>query len=341
MGTERRSGLTLEQIPANRGLVAELFSDGLITQAARDHALQFLHPHKSWGLWVSRLLLVIGVSLILAGIVYFFAFNWAKLSPAIKLGSVELAIFASAAAAYAFGLERPSGKILLLSACMLVGVFLAVFGQIYQTGADAYNLFMAWSALIAGWVIIAQFPPLWALWLVVTNIFLVLYWDQAALPETDMEMMITSILAVFNLTFLGLREYSVRKGQFWLSGDWTRLILLIPILICLLVPTVAYITEPSRATSSIAIGAFFGIAMHAALFMLYRYELPDSWALSAVFLSACIVLEAAGFKLLSEMFSDGEAALFLLAGLMTIGIFALAITTLRLIVRTMEGSHAH
>jgi uncharacterized membrane protein len=336
----RSSRLALDTIPANRRLVEELFSNGLVEKAARDHALQFLHPYKGWGPWVSRLLLVIGVSLILAGIIYFFAFNWAKIPPAIKLGSVELGIAICAVAAYVCGLDRFSGKVALLSACVLVGVFLAVFGQIYQTGADAYNLFMTWSVLIAGWVIIAEFAPLWAVWLVVTNIFLLLYWDQAALPDREMEMMITSILAVFNLAFLGLREYSVQKAVAWLSESWTRVVLVIPILVLLLIPTLIYIAEPSHATSSIMLGALLGIVIHAGLFVLYRHELPDMWALSAVFLSGCIILEVAGFKLLSEVFGNGEAALYLLAGLMTIGIFAFAITALRVITRQLGAPHA-
>lgn len=340
MSTERSPGLALERIPANRTLVEELFSHGLVEKAARDHALQFLHPHKEWGLWVSRLLLAVGVSLILAGIIYFFAFNWAKISPGVKLGSVELGIVLCAAAAYLYGLDRLSGKVALLSACVPVGVFLAVFGQIYQTGADAYTLFMMWSVLIAGWVIIAEFAALWAVWLVVTNIYLLLYWDQAALPDREMEMMITSILAVLNLAFLALREYGVHKGVAWLSEGWTRIILVIPILILLLIPTVSYIAEPGRATSSIMLGALLGIALHVGLFVLYRYELPDMWALSAVFLSGCVILEVAGFKLLGELFERTEAARYLLAGLMTIGIFAFAITSLRVITRQMGAPHA-
>jgi uncharacterized membrane protein len=339
MDTERSAQIALEQIPADRRLVEELSSHGLITQDARDYALQLLYPHKNWGLWVSRLLLVVGVSLILAGIVYFFAFNWAKITPMTKLGSIQLSILGCLVATYGYGLKRLSGKILLLSACVLVGVFLAVFGQIYQTGADAYNLFMMWSLLIVGWVVISEFAALWAVWLVITNVFLTLYWDQAALPDREMEMMITSILAALNLTFLGLREYFVHKGTEWLSERWTRVILIIPILVCLLIPTIMFIVEPNRATSSIGIGAVFGLIAHAGLFIIYRYKLPDMWSLSAVFLSSCIILESAGFKLLSEIFNHADAALFLLAGIMTIGIFTFAIVMLRQIAKNMEVSH--
>ena len=341
MKSEGNSEISLERIPANRRLVEELFGQGLITRAARDEALQFLYPHRSWGLWTSRLLLVIGVSLILAGLLYFFAFNWAKIPPAIKLGSVQLGILACLAAAYGYGLDRLGGKIALLSASVLLGGFLAVFGQIYQTGADAYTLFMMWALLIVPWVVIAEFAALWAVWLVVSNIFLLLYWDQAAQPDPQREMLITSILAAFNLIFLGLREYFALSGMPWLAGRWTRLVLVIAILVYLLIPTIAYIVEPSRASSSVALGALFGVTAHAALFALYRYKLPDLWTLSAVLLSICIIVEVAAVKLLAEIFKhDAKAAFFFFAGLMTIGIFTLAIAALRSIASTMEPSHA-
>ncbi len=340
MKSEGNSGISLEQIPANRRLVEAMFSHGLITRAARDHALQLLYPHKSWGLWISRLLLVIGVSLTLAGLLYFFAFNWAKIPPAIKLGSVELAIIACLATAYGYGLDRLGGKIALLSASVLLGGFLAVFGQIYQTGADAYTLFMMWAILIAAWVVIAEFAALWAVWLVVSNLCLALYWDQTQ-RDTETEMLITSILAAFNLTFLGLREYFAHSGASWLAERWTRLILVMAVLACLLVPTIAYITEPGSASWSVAFGALFGVTTHAALFALYRYRLPDLWTLSAVLLSSCIIVEVFVVKLLAEIFErDAKAVFFFFAGVMTIGIFTLAITALRMIASTMEPSHA-
>jgi uncharacterized membrane protein len=340
MESERNYGRALEQIPADRRLVEALFGQGLIDRAARDHALQLLYPHKSWGLWISRLLLVTGASLVLAGFLYFFAFNWAKITPAIKLGSVQLAILACLAAAYVYGLERLSGKIALLSASVLLGGFLAVFGQIYQTGADSYTLFMMWSLLIAGWVVIAEFAPLWAVWLVVTNLFLVLWWDQAAQPDAGMELLIASILAAFNLTFLGLREYFAHRGAAWIAERWTRLILVIAVLGCLLVPTISYIFEPGAASWSVRLGALFGVAAHAALFALYRHRLPDIWPLSAALLSSCIIIEVAAIKLLAEIFGhNAQAPLLFFTGLITIGIFTFAIAALRVIASQMEPSH--
>ena len=205
MDTQKNNNITLDSIPANRRVIEELSSHNLISSDAREYGLRLLYPSQNWGLWVSRMLLVLGVSLILSGIVYFFAFNWTKITPEMKLGSIQVSILGCLGASYFYGLQRLSGKILLLSSSVLVGVFLAVFGQIYQTGADAYNLFMMWAILTLPWVIISEFSALWVVWLVISNTFLVLYWTQAALPERETEMMIVSYLALFNGLFLGLR----------------------------------------------------------------------------------------------------------------------------------------
>src|SRR5262245_36543954 len=109
----------------------------------------------------------------------------------------------------------------------------------------------------------------------VGNIFLVLWWDQVVQPDVRMEMPIASILASFNLTFLALREYAADHGAPWLVERWTGLILALAVLACLLVPTITYTVEPSRASPSVAYGALFGVTAHAELFLLYRYRLPD------------------------------------------------------------------
>lgn len=340
------STVALNEIRADRRLVEELFASGAIGRSARDHALAFLYPQRNWGLWVSRLLLLTGAGLILAGIIYFFAFNWAELQWTVKFGSIELAILACIAAAWWYGTERLAGKVLLLSASTLVGVFLAVFGQVYQTGADSYTLFMMWSLLTAGWAILANFAVLWAGWLLVTNLFLYMWWDQSVLADPDAEMFIFSILGGLNLLFLLMREVLVREGAEWPAERWTRMILIVATLAWLLPPILALIEQPSRATSAILVGGFFALAAHVGLLALYRYKLPDLPALSIVVLSSCLVIVAAGFSLFQEMLGDargvlsptrGNPLIFLMTGALTIAVFAFAIATLRSIASSMES----
>lgn len=339
MDTQKNNSISLDAIPANRRLIEELSSHQIISPDAREQGLELLYPAKNWGLWVSKLLLVLGVALILAGIIYFFAFNWAKITPAMKLGSIQISLLICLAASCFYGLQRLSGKILLLSSSVLVGVFLAVFGQVYQTGADAYNLFMMWALLILPWVLISEFAALWIVWLVICNIFLVLYWHQVAVPEHEMEMLIFSYLALFNTLFLGLREYFSTQKLHWLDGQWTRVILVLSILGYMLIPTIAFIIEPTRATHSVILGALLSLVIHTAFYMLYRHKLPDMWGLATTILSICILLESAVFKGITEIFDHGAAIAYLLMGGVTLGIFTLAIIKLRFIAKGLEEKH--
>ena len=48
----------------------------------------------------------------------------------------------AAVGALLVGLDRAFGQVLLIAASVLTGVLLAVIGQVYQTGADVFELFV-------------------------------------------------------------------------------------------------------------------------------------------------------------------------------------------------------
>jgi uncharacterized membrane protein len=337
MDVEKHSH-TLERVPATRRLVEELYAHGKITHEARDYSLNLLCP-KKWGLWTSRLFLTIGIALVLSGIIYFFAFNWAKITPTAKLSSIQFGIVGCLVGVCVYSLQRISGQLLLLSASILVGVFMAVFGQIYQTGADSYQLFMMWSLFTFGWTLLSNFAAGWAVWLFITNMFLVLWWEQAALPTKEMEFMIFTYMTILNGSALALREYLVvDKVWKWLAVRWTRVILTITTLITMLIPVVVLILEPSQATGSIILGSIIGLAGHCLAYFVYRYKLQDMWSLSTIILSGCIIAEFIIFKLLlGEQFWRADAGMYLFMGLMTLGIFTTAVIYLRKTGKSMEG----
>ena len=336
MDTEQNN-YTLEQIPANRRLVEELYSHGKITREARIYALNLLYPHNQWGLWVSRFLLTIGTTLVLCGIVYFFAFNWAKITPAVKLSSIQFSIISCLIGAYFYSLKRMSGQVLLLCASALVGVFMAVFGQIYQTGADAYQLFMMWSLLTLGWTLISNFAAQWIFWLVITNVFLVLWWQQAVLPTKEMECMILTYMAILNGAALASREYlAVEKACKWLEARWTRVLLTIATLSIMTIPIVVWIAEPSKATESIILSSVIGLIGHGAIYFFYRYKLLDMWSLATTILSSCIIFEFFIFKTLQREHLWRDDVGMLIMGFLTLGMFTTAIIYLRNVSKKRE-----
>jgi uncharacterized membrane protein len=345
MDTVRNRLVPLEEIPANRHLVEQLYAYREISPKARAFALDMLYPARNWGLWIARLLTALGVALVLSGIAYFYAFNWAAIPDLVKLGSVEFALAGCIVAAWFFGLMRTTGKFLALSAATLTGVFLAVFGQVYQTGADAWTLFGAWAVLITPWAVAATFAPLWALWLGVANIGIFLFWDQAVLPTRDMEALILPILALFNGAALAVRE-TLESRYDWLQKRWTRVLPALMVIGCATLPCIVLILDWHSPKDGIVYAAIAGFGFLAAMFGIFRYLKPDLPTLAATVLAICTILEFAVYRLLDHhdygyaSYRRFEALRLLLQSAFTIALFTGAVIWLRLLLKQVEARHA-
>ncbi len=158
----------------------------------------------SWKSFLRLLFLALGASFLLAGIIFFFAYNWASLNKFAKIGMVQGLIILSAMLALIPKFSLTVRNILLTVASVLIGVLFAVFGQIYQTGANAYDFFLAWTICITLWVMISNFAPLWLIYLALINTVVVLYVNQVARGwmERDLLTILTSLNAVFLLASL-------------------------------------------------------------------------------------------------------------------------------------------
>ena len=215
---------------ANIRAIQKLYQDGLLNDYAFVEARKVLRPATSWYAWATRTLLLFGSALILAGIIFFFAYNWSMMGKFLKFGIIEFGIIVCVIVSYYRGIDRLGGKTLILTASVLVGVLLAVYGQTYQTGADAFELFRAWALLIIGWVIISEFSALWFLWLVIINAGVILYWKQVGHPSHNIRYeWLCLTIGTLNGLALVLRELGLKFGFEWLKSGWLRVILLIEI----------------------------------------------------------------------------------------------------------------
>ncbi|WP_011299185.1 DUF2157 domain-containing protein [Cupriavidus necator] len=128
-----------------------------------------------WHRWLDHALLALGPVLLCAGVIVFFAFNWQDLHKFAKFGVLAAAISLLAG----FALVRPggdmAGRAALGGAQALAGVLLAVIGQTYQTGADAWQLFALWALLAVPWALAARVAPHWWLVIVIGNVALLRY----------------------------------------------------------------------------------------------------------------------------------------------------------------------
>ena len=129
-------------------------------------------------------------------------------------------------------LDRLTGRLLLLVASTLVGVFLATFGQIYQSGADPWQLFALWALLITPWTILCRLSALWLIWFGLLNISIYLWWEETLGLTMALEPYLYFTLACLSTLALVLREWLVStrpaegQGAFcWLEPLWIRWLL--------------------------------------------------------------------------------------------------------------------
>ncbi len=153
-----------------------------------------------WQKFLKLFFMSLGVCFVTLGVIFFFAFNWADLNKFAKLGLVASLIIATTLFALFSRLNEAIKNIILTGAAVLVGVLFSVFGQIYQTGANAYDFFLGWTVFIVLWVFVANFAPLWLLFLGLLNTTLYFYSQQVA--HNWSYNSIIFLLVALNLLFL-------------------------------------------------------------------------------------------------------------------------------------------
>ncbi|MFA5678149.1 MAG: DUF2157 domain-containing protein [Pseudomonas sp.] len=151
---------------------------GLLTPAQLARALAPEHPaptDRHWRAALDRLLAYYGSLLLVLGVIFFFAFNWDELHRLHKLALALVALTGFAGAAVVLQSGSALYRASLFGAALTTGGVLALVGQIYQTGADIWQLFAGWAALMLPWALISRSAACWALFWVVLHVALLRY----------------------------------------------------------------------------------------------------------------------------------------------------------------------
>jgi uncharacterized membrane protein len=326
--------------PATAKRLYHLASSGFINEAGLKRALQlagYWPDGQAWQQFLNTSLLVLAAAFTISGIFFFFAFNWAAMPPFLKFGLIEGAIVVAAGLAYYFGLTRLTGKIALTTAALLVGALLAVFGQVYQTGADTYTLFLFWSLLIAGWVVISAFSPLWFGLLLLLNITVITYWGQVVGGnEVDLSLM----LSLLNGAALIGWEVAHRQGIAWLGHRWLPRLIALAMVVSLLIPTLEFIFSFDQAFQPPRLflaGPLFYTLFTASVLVYYTRITHDLLTLTLAALSLIVVITSLIGKMLD--FEGDSAAVMLIMSLIIIGQAGLAVHWLLKISARWEDHH--
>ena len=322
---------------ASDASIHELASELALGEAAcaRAEALSGLQPTRhDWRRWLDRFLAAAGTLFLVAAVAAFFAWNWQALPPFAKFALIEIGIAAAVAAAWRLGVDSTAGRASLFAAAFLVGVLLAVFGQVYQTGADPYGLFLAWALLILPWTLVARQAGLWLLFVFLLNLALVLYWTQVLHPPTGAWMMMQLMgplvwlgstamdsrlagwLFTLNAGALCAWEAAANMGVAWLRGRTGPRLLALAALGTVLPPTMLLVFAASADHKSevTALSPLLFAAALAACLWYYQYRKRDLFMLTAGVFGAILVVMTLAVRYLFQDVASLLALALLLVG---------------------------
>jgi uncharacterized membrane protein len=278
--------------------VNALRREGLVSTAQYLDAVYFCRKPDYWARWARMALLALGAGHLLAGIIYFFAYNWDDLTPVAKFALLQGGIVVSVVLALIVKPDRPAGQVLLIAATVLVGALLAVIGQVYQPGADAYGLFVTWTLLVFPWVLASRSAAHWLIWLVIAYAAANLYAYQVLiLDERLTSAELNCALSVAFAIVLVAREGALSIGMQWLEARWTRAIPAIAALLVVFWFAVSYVL----GWDGDLLATVVFLIMLAGMFAIYSRVLPDFSVVAICVGFAALFLMAVGGRILNEV----------------------------------------
>lgn len=198
-----------------------------------------------------------------------------------------------------------------------VGQILLVFGQIYQTGANAYDLFFGWAVFSVLLVAISGSSVVWFLWILLLNITFDLYWEQV-LRFTPPVWAVYSAF-VLNLAAISIYEFWTRlKAQKERSSWFSPLILVIALgwLNYGTNQAIFFLREDGQIALPYILITIVGLA---GLYTFYRFFIYDLACLSFTLLSGLGFVFSLYIKYLTggDTVGDSFLGFFIIMGLTT------------------------
>ncbi len=218
--------LTIDEIPADRGLIDALLDKGVIDKTVHRRTFHLLYPRRDTEPLVLKSVLAIAAIFLLFGFSMIIAANWTSLGLIIRLGVPQLLLTACLAGALWKGLDHQSGKLFASAMVAAVGGSLIILSQEYQQNADAPWLFGRWLLFAFPIVVVARYLPLWFGWGILLNTYLFSVLESAS---REFREFIDAWLGepIYFLIFplvalLVIREYLLYRAKDSKSWDWLR-----------------------------------------------------------------------------------------------------------------------
>ncbi|TCP95956.1 putative membrane protein [Cricetibacter osteomyelitidis] len=272
----------------------------------------------SWQQYLVLLFSLLGTGLFVSGIVTFIAANWDYLSRFQKIYAAQgLFVLITVVSLFFYWREvRQSvshfkSKSGLFISAVLIGVLFALIGQIYQTGADPWQLFALWSLLQLPLLLVLPNAANGLLWIVTANTVLSLYLHKElnALSSDTL-----ALSALFNILLLCLVEWKIHLFQ----DKWRVLPKLLVILFAFFAFFAATFASDHDVfdveNGAMSLGYFFNALCAVLLFFMYWKKRPDIGLMVIVYIYGIITID--GWIInnaLSSMYADSYSVFLVVA----------------------------
>ncbi|AVQ22686.1 DUF4401 domain-containing protein [Fusobacterium nucleatum subsp. nucleatum ATCC 23726] len=125
---------------------------------------------------IKRFFLLFSVIFLIAGVTSFTAYNWENMSNIEKLAVPSVLIIVGLVA-YLFLKKEIYKNLAIFFSSFMIGTLFAVYGQVYQTGADVWILFRNWAIFLIIPMVVTGYYSLMILFSIVTAISTGFYLD--------------------------------------------------------------------------------------------------------------------------------------------------------------------
>lgn len=310
-------------VPADALKLHALAAAGLIDAPALAWALHEIGQRPrvdSWYRFARVQLLVLGASLVAVGTGFFVAANWDELSAFTRMGLIAALMIATTLVAARLGLQTLSGRVAALLGGLGFGPLLALVGQTYQTGADAYALFLAWTLVLSVYALVIRFAGAWIVALVLAHATTWLWADQAlaAEPFAGLGLVIMTLLALIGWGAAAALELVSRPEA--AANEGRRVVLnfmfMTAQLIALAVGSAAIVDTGLAGAQLFALLAALGLAGTGVL--LFTRVRPDLARVRGSVLVAAGLLAVAEGKLIFDVLDLRELGMLMMGTLLIV-----------------------
>ncbi|WP_145525965.1 DUF4401 domain-containing protein [Yersinia rohdei] len=252
-----------------------------------------------WRSFLTAFLTLLGLLALVAGAVFFIAWNWAAMPKMAKFALAQLLIIALAVVVWWRWYDAVARMALLAVGLSFGGLF-ALYGQVYQTGADSWELFRAWAGVLLPLALLGRQNALWfCTWVIANLAFQLYYLSRVWLLFDDImpsflswlpNVILYGYLAVQIALLLvreALAEYTAKNHpSSWLASRWFSRVMAAYLLLTLTLLVVDSLW--SRAFFSGTPLIVWG-AVLATGYGYYRYRRPDLCMLTLGVISLMVV----------------------------------------------------